>query len=798
MEEYLHNFKDCLQKEIPFCQDTCPFGYDVFDFIEKIKAGNFNAAYKTFRNGVGFPAIVSSLCEETCKSSCPLGCSINLKKLERASVELATRKTPTDYNLPLRKQKIAIVGGGLSGLGCLLKLATKKYQVDLFEKTSSLGGTAMQHCSPEVVQEDISLQLVHEKYNLYLEREIKSIEELSEYDAIYVATGALGSTFGFEPNLSEEDLSHPKYLGENSTISFEWNGTGVFFGGQLLGLNEINALAMGLSFGVSIDNFLRTGNLNYGDGKKKTNIQIEESLIHSIEEVSMDLPFTKETAIEEASRCIKCQCNPCQLYCDLTSFSKKWPLRIRDEVQATTLPGTSEVKATPAKRLINTCTQCGLCKDTCPKDIDMGGLILEGRKSMHRQEKMPWVFKEFWLKDMGFSNGDSSLIKAPLGINSPELLFFPGCQLSAGEPTLVEKSYEYLLDKNPSTGLFLGCCGLPALWSGDEDLTLDTVNYIKKHWLTLGKPTFVVACPSCHKFFQEQLPEIQLKYIYEFIDVKDFNNLEAAASNKNKFIPSSNSEKEAMETLDGEAKTDSKDKNQISYTVFDPCTTRADSPIRETIRKILQGSGIKTQANNYHESFTGCCGYGGQSEIADPSFVEHVKNRRLNESDLPFICYCINCRDSFKEDRPSSIHILDLLFSNNPSNPDITQRRLNRLKLKEKLLINYWEEIMEKKVHKLEDMVVISPSLEKTLSDSKMLKEEVLEVIDFCEKTKRVIYDEDSKTFSGYKKVGNATYWVEYMKEEAKIILINAYTHRISIELEEVWNGEKRKNEEML
>ena len=59
------------------------------------------------------------------------------------------------------------------------------------------------------------------------------------------------------------------------------------------------------------------------------------------------------------------------------------------------------------------------------------------------------------------------------------------------------------------------------------------------------------------------------------------------------------------------------------------------------------------------------------------------------------------------------------------------------------------------------------------------------------------------EAFSGYKQIGHTTYWVEYriaaadckpLKGEAVIVtyeLVNAYAHRMKIELEAVWNGKK-------
>ena len=58
------------------------------------------------------------------------------------------------------------------------------------------------------------------------------------------------------------------------------------------------------------------------------------------------------------------------------------------------------------------------------------------------------------------------------------------------------------------------------------------------------------------------------------------------------------------------------------------------------------------------------------------------------------------CRDRFAREGRESRHILELLYGDNACNmPDISEKRYNRLMLKEKLLKNIWNEelMMEKK-----------------------------------------------------------------------------------------------------
>ena len=62
MNEFLNEFREtlktCLQDEPPFCQVSCPFNFDIKDFITKMRGG-FNA-FRAYHNAVGFPGIVST------------------------------------------------------------------------------------------------------------------------------------------------------------------------------------------------------------------------------------------------------------------------------------------------------------------------------------------------------------------------------------------------------------------------------------------------------------------------------------------------------------------------------------------------------------------------------------------------------------------------------------------------------------------------------------------------------------------------------------------------------------------
>lgn len=781
MEKYLPNFKNCRQHEHPFCRAACPFHLDVPDFVKKVQRGAYNAAYTLYKNAVVFPEIACSICDEPCRGVCPLeDQSIRLRDLERATVVHATRKDPPDYNLPKKNKRIAVIGAGLSGLACALRLATKKYDVTVFERTNRRGGHLWDILDPVQFLPEIAFQFQHEDCAFVFERNILSLEELIDegFDAIYVATGKHGIHFG----LLDDHLEEPCFVKD---------GVGIFGGGSMLGHNSSQSLEDGVKMSTTIDNYLKTGNLIYTPDRTETTMVLDPArLIHSeaviptgppvnygyfSADVHRDFPrlpkeseedkvYTKDESMAEAARCLRCQCDACRLYNDLLDFTDKWPVRVRDEIQATTLPGSSEVKATPAKRLISTSTFDGLCKAVCPEDIDLDGLILEARKSMHRQDKLAWVFNEFWLRDMDHADEDASLMKSPPAGEDCSFAFFPGCQLGASDPNLVTKTYESLLDIHKGMGLLLSCCGIPAEWAGDDDKRDASLSRLQTQWEELGKPTLILACPTCASFFENHLPHIKTVSLYQHLN--DSGSLSSRGNETDKI-----------------------------YCVFDPCKTGGQDDLRNAVRNLAREQGCQLEALPKQERYTACCSYGGQGAIADPDFAKFVIEKRIGESDLPYITYCINCRDSFRSEGKEALHILEVLYGGSKQHlPTVSARRENRLLLKENLLREFWREDVTLKREGADIRLEISPALGEKLDKERILESDVASVIAACQKDGCPVYHEDKDTYSCYGMVGHMTLWVEYSFSEETFTLVNAYTHRMKIEMEAVWNGVKRED----
>jgi len=739
----------------------------MYDFIDRLREGRFNAAYKAFRNASGFPAVAARFCSQPCREACPLDSEgsqpIEINLLEKACLMYADKKEPTEYNLPVREKKIAIIGGGISGMACAMRLATKRFMVTVFEKSEKIGGTLWDIMDSSVFLDDFKLQMKYLDYELQTGCEVKDLGQIISqgFHAVYVSTGRDGNDFGLSGTLS----------GKPCMVK---DGTGILAGGSLLGHDRIYALGDGLAAATAIDNFLMTKNLIYPE-YNQTQMMLDDSRMIPSQAVMPSRTdseekggsYTEEEAVEEAERCLRCQCDACRIWCDLTEYVHKWPLRIRDEIIATTAPGSADIKATPAKRLINTCTQCGLCKETCPESIDLGGLILAARSRMHSLDKMPWVFNDFFLRDMDFSNSDTAYLchRAPHEHGSA-YAFFPGCQLGASDPDLVIRSYTEILRHQPDSGIMLGCCGVPAVWAGDDEKHQEELSRIKTDWESLGRPVMILACPTCMDNFRKYLPEIKAVFLYDLM----------AEWFQHEGFPSA-------------ARPD------MTYSIFDPCPTKPGDSVRRSVRSICSGLDIHTEPLALQKKFAACCSYGGHGSIADPDFAEAVREKRVSESSNPYIVYCINCRDAFLGKGKKVYHILDLLFGCAPKLSTATARRENRAWIKERILKEIFGEkpCVSPAVSDGTVMLEISGDLKEKISSQHLLEEDICEVVAFCERTGRTVYDPEKNSFSGYRKVGRMTHWVEYKRtgDPGTFILINAYCHRMEIELEAVWNGHK-------
>ena len=187
--------------EIPVpCVNLCPAGVDIPGYMALVGAGRCDDAIRLIRKDNPFPTACAYICEHPCEARCRrrmIDDAINIRGLKRYAVD-HSGVVPNPPCAPPTGKKVAVIGGGPSGLSCAYYLALMGHSVTIYEERKQLGG---------MLRYGIPSYRFPRKL---LDREIESIlstgiqvytgmtvgkdiwlEKLQhEYDCVYIAIGA--------------------------------------------------------------------------------------------------------------------------------------------------------------------------------------------------------------------------------------------------------------------------------------------------------------------------------------------------------------------------------------------------------------------------------------------------------------------------------------------------------------------------------------------------------------------------------------------------------------------------------
>lgn len=732
----------CFHGEPASCSFACPFHLDIRSFLEKASKGRWGPAYKTLRNAVVFPAIVSALCDQPCRAHCqrtlvgdePLA----LRDVEAACVRYAKSRKPEMYVIPPKDKRIAVVGAGIAGLSCALNLAQKRFPITVFERENGWGGALRSHSDFAAFEADITLQFSAVKAEFRYGTEIKELAELSGFDAVYIATGSGGDSFGLLQAWNHNLLttSDPK----------------VFLGGALCGVTAMEGIAQGIEASKTMEIFLQTGRASTTNGRyDKRNC--ERYLNHEgAARAQLVVPsgpdgYTEEEAKTEAERCLQCDCDKCMASCEMLKSFRKVPHKIAVEVfnDMGTNPPFSIRTVT---REVYSCNICGHCKSVCPVDVDIGALMQFSRAARMSAGIHPAALHDFWLREMDFSSSEGCFAAAPKGKASCAYAFYPGCQLGACRPAYVLETYEFLKQEYDA-GVILGCCGAPAYWAGDETRLYSNIERIRKSWTELGKPALVLACATCDSLFKLFLPEVSTVSLYELLAESD------------RIMPR---------------------RSFAEATVFDPCAARDNRQMQSAIRALAGKAEISLEELREPNR---CCGYGGHIKVANHQLYQEITRNRANAGEKPYIVYCANCLEVFRSLGKESVHILDIALGLDsvPAIPTLQQKRDNSLEVKRRLMKDTTGSQFNPERHKWDDLIlVVSPELQASMDEKLISAADIKEAIWLAEESGEKFYDEqDGMTMCSMVKPV-ITYWVQYRKTAPETYeIFRAYYHRMRL-----------------
>ena len=187
--------------EIPVpCVNLCPAGVDIPGYMALVGAGRCADAIRLIRKDNPFPTACAYICEHPCEARCRrrmVDDAINIRGLKRYAVDHAG-DVPNPPCAPPTGKKVAVIGGGPSGLSCAYYLALMGHSVTIYEERKQLGGMLRygipSYRFPRKLLDQEIESILSTGIQVYTGMTVGKdiwLEKLQhEYDCVYIAIGA--------------------------------------------------------------------------------------------------------------------------------------------------------------------------------------------------------------------------------------------------------------------------------------------------------------------------------------------------------------------------------------------------------------------------------------------------------------------------------------------------------------------------------------------------------------------------------------------------------------------------------
>jgi len=200
-------------RKLPPCRHECPSSEDIRGYLTAIAQAEMykkspdealDEAWYILTDKNPLPAVHGRICPHPCEKGCNRkekeDGAVSINNMERFIGDHGIRRGLKFKKLTneVKKQKIAVIGSGPSGLSCAYQLARRGYAVTMFEGFEKPGGMLRYGIPPYRLPKDVLDAEIKNILDLGVELKCNvkvgvdvQIEDLrKQYDAVYLAIGA--------------------------------------------------------------------------------------------------------------------------------------------------------------------------------------------------------------------------------------------------------------------------------------------------------------------------------------------------------------------------------------------------------------------------------------------------------------------------------------------------------------------------------------------------------------------------------------------------------------------------------
>ncbi|HDG1698434.1 TPA: formate-dependent uric acid utilization protein AegA [Kluyvera ascorbata] len=201
--------------EHSICEWTCPLHNHIPQWIERVKAGDIDAAVELSHQTNPLPEITGRVCpqDRLCEGACTIRDehgAVTIGNIERYISDRALAKgwRPTVGNVASSGKRVAIIGAGPAGLACADILVRQGVEAVVFDRHPEIGGlltfgipSFKLDKSLMARRREIFTEMgIHFELNCEVGKDIALETLLADYDAVFVGVGTYRSMKADLPN----------------------------------------------------------------------------------------------------------------------------------------------------------------------------------------------------------------------------------------------------------------------------------------------------------------------------------------------------------------------------------------------------------------------------------------------------------------------------------------------------------------------------------------------------------------------------------------------------------------------